>query len=280
MSAFVIAIICVVVGGVGNGLILWIYSRNKQLPVRTFILILAVLDFYSSVVLMPHMLASYMGVLHQYVTVPQGLFLAISYDYVTVTMALDRVIATFRPFQYAKYRRTLLKVMASLMIAVIVVMESFVGYLFVNEFITELPASAFVGRFSNTVYVSQNILSLITVAVAYPAIGFKLHRQAQNISPKIFVVNENPTVMMSMTKQKKESALHIKTLKLYVAILGLFLVYFMSNLLWIVAHRLFGFLRVINFCGNFFVYYIMIDPFRDEVNACGLKFKRSLCCLI
>ena len=46
VSFFVLTLMCVVMGGVGNGLILWIYSRNKQMPVRTFILILAVLDFY------------------------------------------------------------------------------------------------------------------------------------------------------------------------------------------------------------------------------------------
>ena len=120
-------------------------------------------------------------------------------------------------------------------------------------------------------HVSQNILSLITVAVAYPAIGFKLYRQAQKISPKIFVVNENPTVMMSMTKQKKESAIRIKTLKLYVAILSLFLVYFISTVLWIVGHRNFAFLRAINFCGNIFVYYVLIEKFRDEVDACVNK---------
>ena len=172
---------------------------------RTFILILAALDFYSSVVLVPQLFAIESGVLSDRVTIPQSVFLDINYNYITVTMALDRVIATFRPFQYAKYRRTLLKVMASLMIAVIVVMESFVGCLFVNDFITELPYHNFVETVSNTVYLSQIIVSLTTVAAAYPAIGLKLYRQARKITPKICSVNENPVMMMSMTKQKSNA---------------------------------------------------------------------------
>ena len=173
--------------------------------------------------------------------------------------------------------------MASLAAAMIVVMESFVGYLSVHQCIIALPDHDFVTTVSTTVYLSQNMLSLIAVAVAYPAIGLKLYRQGQKISPKVCAVNENPTMMMSMTKHKKDknkSSLHIKTLKLYVAILGLVLVYFMSSVLWFVSHKLFSFLRVINYCGNIFVYYAMIDQFRDEVNACGVKFKRSLCCLL
>ena len=103
VSFLVLTLICVVVGGVANGLILWIYFRNKQMPVRTFILILAVLDFYSSVVLMPQMFASYVyDVVTDYVTAPQSVLLTISYDCITATMALDRV--THRHIQTVSLR--------------------------------------------------------------------------------------------------------------------------------------------------------------------------------
>ena len=80
VSLFVFVSTGVVVGGIGNGLILWIYSRNKQLPVRTFILILAALDFYASVLYMPLMLVVHADVVNVYVIVPQAVFIGISYD--------------------------------------------------------------------------------------------------------------------------------------------------------------------------------------------------------
>ena len=83
-------------------------------------------------------------------------------------------------------------------------------------------------------------------------------------------------VMVAMTKQRKECALYIKTLKLYIAVLALFLVYFVSTVLYLYVHKIFAFLRMINFCGNIFVYYVLIEKFRDEVNTCVQKFQRFL----
>ena len=201
----ILTFISFVVGGIGNAFVFWIYTKNKQLPVRTFILILAALDFYSSVALVPQLFAIESGVLSDRVTIPQSVFLDINYNYITVTMALDRVIAIFRPFHYATYRRTLLKIMAGLTIVTIVFFELVLAYFYAGYFIPDFPSPTELEIVVlHTAYAVQMMVALLAVAVAYPVIGFKLYQQGRKINPKIRTVNENPMFIVSMTKQRKE----------------------------------------------------------------------------
>ena len=266
-----------VVGGIGNAFVFWIYTKNKQLPVRTFILILAALDFYSSVALVPQLFAIESGVLSDRVTIPQSVFLDINYNYITVTMALDRVIATFRPFHYATYRRTLMKVMASLSISLIIFFVLVSVSVTVKTFNPTFPAPTEQGMVVlRSLYVGQSMLALLVVAISYPVIGFKLYRYGRKKCLQVSTANGNTMVMISITKQINERALHIKTLTLYAAILGFFLVHLISTILWMVVNKRFVFLRVVNYCGNIFVYYesyVLIEKFREEVNTCVRKMK-------
>ena len=127
----------------------------------------------------------------------------------------------------------------------------------------------------STAYLFVYSVGLVIVALAYPAISVKLYRQHRKINPgnisNAAPANQAPAAvsaasMTSKAKQKNERALHMKTLKLYVAILCLFLANFVSVLLTIWISQWMFYLRLINFCGNAPVYYILVDKFRKEVN--------------
>ena len=265
-------------GGVGNGTILYIYAKDKQLAARTFILILAAVDLYSSLVLMPQFPLIGAGLLGYEITVPQMVFVQMTYMLVTVTMALDRVFAVFTPFKYAVNRRRLLRCMAGLA-SVILPFVSF-GSLYIiyseRNLMTQLISTAYLFVYS---------VGLVIVALAYPAISVKLYRQHRKINPgnisNAAPANQAPAAvnaaaMTSKAKQKAERALHVKTLKLYVAILCLFLANFVSVLLTIWISQWLSYLRLINFCGNAPVYYILVDKFRSEVNRLMKKFSSRL----
>ena len=237
-------------GGVGNGTIIYIYTKNKQMAARTFILILAAVDLYSSLVLIPLYPLSEAGLLGSEIAVPQLALVQMTNLLVTVTMSLDRVFAVFTPFKYFDNRRRLLRCMAGL--AAVMLPLLFLGVLYITS-----SEPSLLTQLISTAYFVCYAAGLLILTLAYPAISVKLYRQHRKISPgnssNTAPANQAPAAvnaaaMTSKAKQKDERALHVKTLKLYVAILCLFLANFVSVLLTIWISQWMFYLRLINFC--------------------------------
>ena len=115
--AFIVSRVLIVgplmlLGLVGNSLILAVYIKDKTQPGRVFIMTLALADLFGSVVLLPQVPFWELDTPTWNVIVfPQVVLAQMTYVLVTVAMALERVLAVFTPYKYKTYRRTLLKVM-------------------------------------------------------------------------------------------------------------------------------------------------------------------------
>ena len=119
-------------------------------------------------------------------------------------------------------------------------------------------------------YAASFALGLIIMLVSYPAIAVRLYRQHRRLSQApASATSHNAAGQM-------ESKLHVKTLKIYVAILVLFLATVIpvailsrnTN-----ANRWIVYIYYINNIGNPFIYYVFNDRFRDEVKV----VLRSMC---
>ena len=193
-------------------------------------------------------------------------------------MSLDRVFAVFTPFKYAVNRRRLMRCMAGL--ATVILPFFSLGVLY-NLY----SGPSLLTKVIIIAYLSVYAAGLLIVFLAYPAISVKLYRQHRKINPgnstTTAPANQAPAAanaeaMMSKAKQKEERALHVKTLKLYVAILFLFFANFVPTILTHSVAEWLAVLRFISFCGNAPVYYILVDKFRSEVNRLMKKFSSRL----
>ena len=75
------------------------------------------------------------GKLNPTLVLSQVALLQMSYMFVTVAMALDRVLAVFTPFKYKAYRRQMVKIVALVFCATITFIES--SLMFVSVFSPE-----------------------------------------------------------------------------------------------------------------------------------------------
>ena len=111
---------------------------------------------------------------------------------------------------------------------------------------------------------------LLVIMVAYPAIAIGLYRQSRKI--RAATANSLHTVSQAVNSQARNppnnanaTGKHIKTLKLYVAILGLFLLSFLAASIVTADMKVFAYLTHLNNVGNFFIYYWRIENFRQKV---------------
>ena len=85
-----------------NGTILWIHQRNKTLPGRLYIVMLAVLDVYGSVCLLSTAALWELRVISNPPFFHQVIFQKTSYLFVQLAMLFDRIFAVFaRSFDLA-----------------------------------------------------------------------------------------------------------------------------------------------------------------------------------
>ena len=85
--------------------------------------------------------------------------------------------------------------------------------------------------------------------------------------------NTNNAVSTSQNQQQGNTATkHAKTLKLYLAILALYLASFIPMTLILVFNaRIFAYGPSLNHVGNVLIYYLMIKTFRKQSNAIMCK---------
>ena len=255
----------VIVGLIANGIVLQIYmgyKGNQKQASHLYIIILAWLDLISCCVILPQMPLFKYGIIPQKILGVQFSLQLQSYVFVQVAMVLDRFFAVFYPFKFHQIRR---KTNIVLLIAFILIqsLTQFLGIL-VHVLITIIPL------------VAVCIFGLFTTFLAYPAIAIKLWRQNRQINPtetqriQTLGVTSRNVKMVSETQQR--TAHHIKTLKLFIAVLTLYLMSFLPLML-TMALSLKGmetptvYLYYINNVGNPFIYFIFISSFRNDVKA-------------
>ena len=207
----------VVLGALGNGLVLLIYGRNKRMPARWFVVILAVTDFYSSVVLMPQVLVvmetDFEHVTAVEIVITQVLIVELSYILVTMTMALDRVIAVFAPFTYTNNRRRLITVMCACACVLFVLTLCSSTAIMTTHDDTVVLLRQIRSRTFMTIYA----IGLVVVTCVYPVIAWKLRNQGRQIRPynnqrRATVVqvartnNADQAVMTSQTQERKRAS--------------------------------------------------------------------------
>ena len=248
-----------IVGITGNVVVLGTYIPNKNLPGRLFIIILAIIDLYG----VPGVLATTIpweqGKLSEIFVWPLVTFMQISYMFVTVAMALDRVLAVFTPFKYKTYRRQMVK-MVSLVYGVTMIC---LGVNFVMFLIIYPEFEVLIGLFHMLCYG----VGLLIIMLAYPAIAVRLYRQSRKIRASAnpgHALNTPPLAHSSNTPGT--TGKQIKTLQLYLAILALFLLSFVGTGLVIAADiKAFAYISQLNNVGNFFIYFWLIESFRNKV---------------
>ena len=150
----------------------------------------------------------------------------------------------------------------------------------------QLQVLIYVGNiYLSIAYVIIFGLGFATTLIAYPAIALKLWKQSRRIKPTAAnqqnqpsAATGNPNKVISETQQRTKH--HVKTLKLYVAVLVLYLFAFLSTTLvavdlslknpWVV------YLYYFNSIGNPFIYYVFIEKFRDDVNVMARRIVTRL----
>ena len=129
ISRVLIVFPLMLLGLVGNSLILAVYIKDKTQAGRVFIITLALADLFGSVVVLPQAPFWELDTTKwNVIAFPQFLLAHMTYVFITVAMALERVLAVFTPYKYKTYRRTMLKVMVA--VAAVVIPYLFIGAIF------------------------------------------------------------------------------------------------------------------------------------------------------
>ena len=194
--------------------------------------------------------------------IAEGMALTHAYLFVQLAMVFDRLLAVFLPFKFVKMRRKTNTVLAVAYCAVQVYLQVLGNIYRQRDHV--VPA---------VLFIYAVIFGLMLVA--YPAIALKLWKQSRRIKPTAAnqqnqpsAATGNPNKVISETQQRTKH--HVKTLKLYVAVLALYLMTFISTTIatadllqtypWVL------YLYYVNSVGNPFLYYMFNDKFRSDVN--------------
>ena len=268
-----ITIILMITGIVGNGTVLKIYYKEKKQASKIYIIALAWIDLVGCVVFLPQIpfwqLVSALGLsspVAGYISV--GLMMQKqSYLFVQIAMVFDRIFAVFKPHSFNQLRRKtnliLLMIFAALQITIVASATIFYSSGDSTGFILAMLA-----------YIPPFMVAFCIYVVAYPAIAVKLWKQNRRIGAA--TGNQQNSNIVSESQQRTKH--HIKTLKLYVAVLALFLFTFLPAVGYTIVYNLgigtywslymwVSYIYYINTIGNPFIYYIFIKKFRNDVRV-------------
>ena len=295
-----------VVGVTGNAFVIYIYSKEKKQTGRVYILALAWMDLIGCVCMLPQVAALNYGLVNGFIFGVEGLIQAYSYSLVNLAMALDRVFAVFLPFKHIAARNKANKCL----LVVFCIATTLSSALIVIAYLNGM--TPFLFQFILLTYVSINSVILLFLAAAYPAIAIKLYKQKKKMDRKTqrnkitgvkFINRVVPMKVhgsqgeeniqstsaqrgdvattsqqeTAVVQQRKATAVHIKTLKLYGAILALFLFTFSAGTTLITLESAWpGYLYYVSNIGNPLVYYVFIEKFRNSAKFyCRKLFKRN-----
>ena len=262
-------------GTVGNGLVLKIFYKEKTYASKIYIIAMAWIDLLgccTTLVQLPFFEAHLMP---KEVYMAEAIVVVQAYLFVQLAMVFDRLFAVFLPFKFIKMRRKTNTVLAVLFCVVHVAIQTMEHILKQRVYVV-------------AVILAIKVILLGLMIISYPAMAIKLWKQSRRIKPTAAsqhnqpsAATGNPNKVISESQQRTKH--HIKTLKLYVAVLTLYLLAFFSTTLvavdqvlslnntWVV------YIYYFNSIGNPFIYYVFIEKFRDDVNLMARSIVRRLC---
>ena len=263
IARYIVIIVLMVLGTTGNGIVLKIYMNYKKSQKHAshlYIIILAWLDIISCCIIMPQMPFTRTGGIPVKVITSEFAFHLQSYVFVQVAMSLDRFFAVFYPLKFNEIRR---KTNIALVIAFIVFQTITQMLIFLTDIaIFTIPLFGI------------SALGILTTFVTYPAIAIWLwrynHSLNSNENQQIFTIAVTSRHLKVQNEKQLRTMQHVKTLKLYVAVLMLYLISFVPLIVEIMTHGagigLIYFYYLNNVC-NPVIYYIFISRFRRDVKA-------------
>ena len=272
ISRVVIVTCFFVLGLTTNAITLKIfYNKQRKQASKIYMLGLAWVDLLGCTLVVPllgctlvvPLLALWeVGVVAEKVFVACALFQTQSYLFIQVAMVFDRIFAVYAPHKFNDWRRS--------------TNRALLGVFVTSQASMQVPVLLIGGHvYVSVAYVATFVLGFTTITAAYPAIALKLWKQSRRIKPTAAnqqnqpsAATGNPNKVISETQQRTKH--HVKTLKLYVAVLALYLMTFISTTIatadllqtypWVL------YLYYVNSVGNPFLYYMFNDKFRSDVN--------------
>ena len=264
-----------ITGIVGNGIVLKIYHKEKKQASKIYIIALAWIDLLGCVVILPQVLVWQSRVFpiespFTYLYFAEVIIQKQSYLFVQIAMVLDRIFAVFKPHSFNEMRRKTNKTLVVVFIMTQAVSQS-------AAILFNITHRVVYGVVMTLAYITPFPFGFTLMLVAYPAIAMKLWKQSRRIKPTAAnqqnqpsAATGNPNKVISETQQRTKH--HVKTLKLYVAVLALFLVTFVTAMILSLGdsklnmkYSWLSYIYYFNSIGNPFIYYIFNEKFRDDV---------------
>ena len=268
VSRAVIVSVYMLLAIIGNGSVLCFYGKNKKLTGHSYLLALAVIDLEACMVMLPLAPLIELNMIQQSVVASFFVRLQLSVQTIgfigiLVTMALDQFIAVFWPFQHARLRRNLNRVM--LVTGVIILMFLTVAAICLTLYgYNHIPFIALI--------LILAIITLVTLLIIYPSTAYKLYRQNTSVQPQSQVQRKTqmpsePDKGQATKPDAKKRRLHVEAMKIYTAILLQFLlVYVIGGAGVVFFDKMWmAYFSYINHIGNPVIYYCFVQKFRDGI---------------
>ena len=280
-GVFVVVTLILVTGVIGSGVVLKIYSKEKKQASQIYIMALALIDLLGCLFVLPQIpfwqsgkipVESPIFGLYMYVVIVQKQ----SYLFVQIAMVFDRIFAVFKPHSFNQLRRKTNKILLMIFVAVQITIQ----LAMITHYALGIAAAiAIVGAIHSIAFG----LGLGVLVTAYPAIALKLWKQSRRIKPTSVNQQNQPSAATgnpnkSISESQQRTRHHIKILKLYVAILVIFLIGFLTALMLSIGNRevikrfhWLSYVYYLNSVGNPFIYYVFNDKFRSDVKQMFAK---------
>ena len=278
-SRVVIVLFYVIACLVTNSVVLYVYrKKSKNEAGKLYIVALAWLDCIACCMSLPLVPFWEFGLLPDYIFHRQAVLGNQMYLFVQVAMVLDRVCAVYTPFKYLKNRDRMNRVMLAIFIAIQLYLQAIA---FISKFIIRSDLLYLISGLS---FSATFVVGLLVIACAYPAIVCRLHNQQKRVhgtAPTSNVTGRSSTtapIAIPSNDAKKRRTSHVKILKLYGGVVGLYVFTHIP----VVLAALFemkaaSYLFFINNVGNAFIIYMFNDSFRNDVNQLLRNLKKRLC---
>ena len=156
---------------------------------RIFIIALAILDIFASVVVAPQIPFAdyYIDLYRRGNAVPIEMFflvlpfLIMSYLFILTSIAVDRAVAVLKPYSYTQsQRRTVMVILTDVLISLVLSLQiQLVRQVFGEK-----------GQFGRSMISVFIVLSFLVIVISYSLIIYKLRKQNRTIRPKQKVINE------------------------------------------------------------------------------------------
>ena len=270
-AAIIASRVCIVLtfmvfGVIGNGVVLYIYresNKKQQMAGKIYLVAMARMDIFAVLVTLPQTPFYEYQLTPDVIYLSQAFVMVTAYLFVQVSMVFDRVFAVFTPFQYLRYRDRFNKIM----IGIYVLTALYLEVIYILYDFTDLDLPNNIPAYS---LMTTYLLGFFVPSCAYPAIAIKLWRQKRKI-------NAGNITSQQKAEANDTRAAHVKTLRLYSAVMGLFALAYIPNLIQGVTHdRSLTYFYSFNSIANPLIYYVFNEKFREDVKELASKLKHKI----